>query len=130
VPLATSELDFEDAEHEFAAQPVDEETPDRAFDQRWALEILSRAHQRIRESYEKAGKAKEYELLKAVVATVGEIDYEMAAKALGVKTSYARVLAHRLRKNFRAAAKEEIAETVSSLSEVDGELRALLAVFK
>ena len=129
LPLAQFEGDSVDSEHEFAAQPVDERMPDRDFDQQWAMTILARAHERVREAYVAGGKGAEYELLKGVVATSGEVDYAHAARTMRIQAGHVRVLAHRLRKNFRAAAKDEIAETVGSLGEVEDELRYLLEVF-
>jgi len=129
LPVAVSEMDFEEAEHQYQELPCDSLTPDKLFDQKWALNLLARAHQRIRKAYEKSGKLQEYELLKGAVALSGDLDYVKAAKTLKVSPGHARVLAHRLRKNFRAAAKDEIADTVSSLSDVDEELAELLKVF-
>ena len=129
LPVAVSELDFEEAEHQYAELPTDVLTPDKLFDQKWALDLLARAHRKVRGVYEKSGKGQEYELLKGAVATSGELDYAQAAKTLKVSPGHVRVLAHRLRKNFRAAAKDEIADTVSSLADVDEELADLLNVF-
>ncbi|MCP5113302.1 MAG: sigma-70 family RNA polymerase sigma factor, partial [bacterium] len=79
--------------------------------------------------YEAAGKIREYDTLKIAVATSGEIDTAQAAATLGISPGTVRVLIHRLRKNFRAAFRDEIAETVGSRSEVDDEFRELLNVF-
>jgi RNA polymerase sigma-70 factor (ECF subfamily) len=129
LPLATSEMDFEDAEHHYVAQPVDELTPEMLFERRWVLELLTRAHRRLQRDYESAGKGREYRLLKGAVMTTGDLDGAEAARALGVKEASVRVLVHRMRRNFRAAFKEEIAETVSSRDEVESEYHRLLCVF-
>jgi len=129
LPIAMSDLDFEDAEYHYAAQPMEGLTPDRIFEQSWALDLLARAHERVRVAYRDGGKEKEYQLLKEVVTTTGEIDYQAAARQLKLTVNHVRVLAHRLRKNFKAAAKDEIGETVSSFSEVEEELAHLFKVF-
>ncbi len=129
LPLAGSELDFENAEHHYAAHPVDELTPDRIFEQSWALDLLARAHKKIRAQYEANGKTREYELLKPAIATTSDIDAAKAAAELGIGRDSIRVFVSRLRKNFRAALKEEISETVTSRDEVDDELTHLMNVF-
>ena len=129
LPLAGSDLDFDDAEHRYAAHPVDEITPDKLFEQSWALDLLARTHKKIRSQYDSNGKAREYELLKPAIATTSDIDAVKAAAELGIGRDSVRVLVSRLRRNFRAALKEEISETVTSREEVDDELAHLMNVF-
>ncbi|YCM42904.1 hypothetical protein V2O64_16470 [Verrucomicrobiaceae bacterium 227] len=129
LPMASSELDFDDVEHHYAAQPVDERSPDRIFEQRWVVELLERAHRRLRVDYAATGKEQEYELLKASVMTTGEVAGSEVARKLKVKEASVRVMVHRLRRNFRAAFKDEIAETVADRSEVEEEFLRLLEVF-
>jgi len=129
VQILVSEKDFDEAESMVTSLPVHEESPDRLFDQSWALDLLARTHQRIQRDYQSANKLREYELLKPAIATTGEIDAPKAAKELGITEGTVRVFAHRLRNNFRAALKEEIAETVASREEVDEELAYLMEVF-
>ena len=129
VPMASSELDFGDVEHEYAAQPVDEMSPDKVFEQRWVMELLDRAHRRLHADYAATGKEQEYELLKSTVMTTGEFDGVEVARKLRVKEATVRVMVYRLRRNFRAAFKDEIAETVADRSEVEGEFLRLLEVF-
>lgn len=129
LPLATSEMDFEDAEHQYAAQPSDDLSPDRIFDQRWATELLERAQRRLRKDYEAAHKSLEFDLLKSAIMTTGDIDNPHVAKKLKVKEASVRVLVHRLRRNFKAAFKDEIAGTVMKRTDVEEEFLRLLEVF-
>ena len=128
-PLATSEFDFEQAEHQYAAQPADEVTPDRLYERRWVTELLLRAIGRLQHDYESAGRGREFSLLKEAVMSTGSVDCAQAARELGVKEASIRVLIHRLRRNFRAAFKDEIAATVSTHAEVETEYRRLLHGF-
>ncbi len=107
----------------------DETAPDKLFDQRWAIELLNRTHCRLRRDYDAQGKLSEYEALKHAVATTRDIEPRDTAAELGVAKSTVRVLAHRLRKNFRAAFKEEIIETVQSREEAEEEFQYLLTIF-
>jgi len=127
--LAGSELDFESAESRFVEVPSDGPSPDRFFDQTWAHDLLKRAHVRIRKRYEDSKKLREYELLKSTLVGGSEIDFGKVSEELGVSPSSVRVFAHRLRRNFRAAIQDEIADTVSTGEEVEEELEYLLQVF-
>lgn len=127
--LATSELDFDDAENYYASQPVEEQTPDKVFDQAWLLALLARTHERIAKDYRKAGRELEYLLLKEGLVTAGEIDRKDVSEKLKVAPATVGVLLHRLRQNFRGAMRDEIAETVGSRAEVDEELAYLMNVF-
>jgi len=127
--LAVSEMDFQEAEHQYVSLPADERSPDLVFERRWTIELLLKAHQRLERDYQAAGKEAEYQLLKSAVEVASEIDSKAVARKLGVKEASVRVLIHRLRKNFRAAFKEEIAETVGDRKEVEEEYQRLLAVF-
>jgi len=129
LPMAISESDFEDAEHRYASHPVEEKTPDRIFDQGWALDLLTRVHRRIEEDYRAAGKSKEYLALREGLATAKEIEVKGAAAKLGVAPGTVHVLLHRLRQNFRAALRDEIADTVGSRNEIEDELSHLMTVF-
>ncbi len=129
LPLVVTELDFENAEHHYIEHPVEEKSPDLIFDQSWAINILRRAHERVEQDYQTGGKLQEYQCLKPALATTREIDAEAAARSLGVAPGTVRVLVHRLRQNFRAALRDEVADTVTTREEVTEELRYLLEVF-
>jgi RNA polymerase sigma-70 factor (ECF subfamily) len=105
------------------AQPDD----DRRFDRQWALAIIARALAVISTELSEAGKAAHFELLKPWLTGAGTSQAEVAAQ-LGMSESAVKVAIHRLRQRFREAVKAEIAHTVSAESDVDDELRHLIAV--
>ena len=130
LPLATSEMDFQDAEARYAAEPADTLTPEHVFERRWVVELLERAGKRLRYDYEATGKGREYELLQTVLGThQPTVDLASIGKELGIKEASVRVLIHRLRRNFRAAFRDEIAQTVNSHEEVEEEFQRLLSIF-
>jgi hypothetical protein len=63
-----------------------------------------------------------------LTAVRGEIPYEEIAKALQLSDGAARVALHRLRKRFREIFRAVIAETVSEVGEIEGEIRYVLEV--
>ncbi|MGJ8724874.1 MAG: RNA polymerase sigma factor [Roseibacillus sp.] len=129
LPLAISDSDFEDAEHRYITAVDDGASPEDAFDRVWARDLLTRTHQRIANDYERAGKLLEYETLKPALTVEDSLDTAAAGKRLGIKQSSVRVLVHRLRQNFRAALRDETAQTLNSRADVDSELSHLREVF-
>ncbi|MCB1237546.1 MAG: sigma-70 family RNA polymerase sigma factor [Verrucomicrobiae bacterium] len=98
------------------------------YDRRWALALLEAAMRRLREEYERAGKAAEYETLKpALTADRGGAPYADLAAELGIEPASARSSVHRLRRRFRDLFREEVAATVADPRDVDDEWRAMLA---
>jgi len=103
-------------------------SPDAAFERRWALSLLDRAATRLRTEFETAGKTDEFRFLKPfLTADRNAISYSQIARALGTNEGAARVSVHRMRKRFRQIFREEIAATVANPSDVDEEVRHLIA---
>ena len=129
LPLAITDSDFNDAEHRYVTAVDESASPEQLFDQAWALDLLNRTHQRLASDYERAGKLHEYEILKPALTVGDRVDPSEAGAALGIKQTSVRVLVHRLRQNFRAALRDETAETLDSRTDVDRELKHLREVF-
>lgn len=110
-----------------------DETPpevsaDEAYDRRWALSLLDATLAQLRQEFEGAGRLQEFELLKPqLTAARGDVAYGEIAQELQTTEGAARVAVHRLRKRFREIFREQIAHTVGSPEELDGELRHLIA---
>ncbi|MBM4081881.1 MAG: sigma-70 family RNA polymerase sigma factor [Planctomycetes bacterium] len=122
-------LDTQTAENRYRLEPVDTMTADRIYERRWALTLLDEVLKRLREEYAADGKAKLFDQLK--VTLTGErsaIPYAQVGTQLGMSEGAVKVAAHRLRQRYREALRAEIAETVASPGEVEGELRHLFAV--
>lgn len=103
-------------------------TAEQIFEQRWAVTLLEAVMQRLRSEYEAAGRLADYERLKpCLTAERGSLDYAALAADLQMVPASARSAVHRLRKRFRELFREEVAGTVSDPTEVDDEMRAILA---
>jgi RNA polymerase sigma factor (sigma-70 family) len=111
-----------------------EETPpqasaDEAYDRRWALTLLEQTLGRLRTEYERAGREKDFMVLKPqLVAPRGETTCAELASQLGCTEGAARVAVHRLRKRFREIFREEIAQTVANKGDLEEEIRHLISV--
>lgn len=124
-------LDETRAEERYRLEPVDESSPEKIFDRRWAFTVLEQAEVRLRKEHEAAGKGELYSRLKAFVSMDGEAaSYEEASQRLGLTPSAVKSAIHRLRQRYQESIREEIAQTVTSASEVDDEIRYLLSVIR
>ena len=102
---------------------------EQIFDRQWALTVIARALETIEAELRDAGKAGQFSVLKPWIIGGDELPAQTAAAAqLGLSESAVKVAIHRLRQRFREAIKTEIAQTVPASSDIDDELRHLLAV--
>ena len=126
VPIA---LEVETAEARYAAEPPDTLTPEALFERQWALGVIDRAMAVLRADLVKAGKEATFEHLKGLL--IGEKEeggYAEIARTLGTTEGAIKVTVHRLRRRFRDQLRVEIGATVSDDSEIDDEIRYLIAV--
>lgn len=122
-------MDSLSAEERYRLEPTHVDTPERLYERRWALTMLDQAIVRLRADYESAGKGDLAAVLIPMLSR-GEAKVPMAELALqaGVTEGHARVLLYRIRKHFRAALCEVIAQTVDGEANVAEELRHLQAI--
>lgn len=121
-------LHSEEAENRFAQDVSANDSPERAFDRRWALTLLHQALARLREEFTSAGKLRQFELLKGFLSDVaGEGDYAAIAGELGLDAGGVAVAVHRLRRRYRDIVRAEIAQTVTTESELHAEMDHLFA---
>ncbi len=121
-------LDALDAETRYALEPADNMTPERLFDRRWALTVLDEVLARLRDEYERTGKAALFAALQDCLAPQRDrLTYAQLAAPLGMTEGALKVAVHRLRRRYRDLLREEIAQTVGSADEVADEIAYLLA---
>jgi RNA polymerase sigma-70 factor (ECF subfamily) len=121
-------LEFSSGEERYQREPAHDETPERIFERRWALSMLDRVVERLRNEFVQHGRPEHFERLK--VFLLGQSDAPYAALAIEMNTSEGalKVAIHRLRKRYRDLFRQEIADTVADPAEVESELRYLAAV--
>jgi RNA polymerase sigma factor (sigma-70 family) len=114
------------AEERYRQEPIHLDSPERLYERRWALMVLDQGIEKLRSDYESAGKGT---LAAALIPILSRGDATIpmiqVAALLGVSEGHARVLLYRIRKHFRAALCEIIAQTVDGEAEVAEELRHL-----
>ncbi len=122
-------LDAEMDEERYVQEPASAEAPELVFDKRWALTILERALTALRQEFAAAEKLAQFDTLKPYLtdASTGQ-NYDGAAAQLHMKPGSIAVAVHRLRKRYRELVRSEVAQTVQSEAELQGEMTYLLSV--
>jgi RNA polymerase sigma-70 factor (ECF subfamily) len=121
-------LDLVQAESWFGAEPATQDTPETVFEKRWAHAVMEAALARLCEECEATGKA-------TMFATLGPFlsreplagDYETAGEKLGIAARSVAVAVHRLRADYRAMVREEVAAGLRDETRVNEEMKALAA---
>lgn len=116
-----------DAEGRYVNEPVCETTPEKAYDQRWANELLANVLDRLRREFHKTGRADRFDELKVfLVEDRSEVSYTEVAQRLGMSQAGIKSSIHRLRQRYGELVRDEIAQTVETPEQVEQELQHLL----
>jgi RNA polymerase sigma-70 factor (ECF subfamily) len=107
--------------------PSEGSTPETIFERQWALSLLERVMDRLRTEYLAEGKDISFEKLAAFLHKDSDSRYDAAAREMGLSAGALRMAVHRLRRHYKQVLRAEIAETVSTMEEVDEEIRFLLS---
>jgi RNA polymerase sigma-70 factor (ECF subfamily) len=120
-------IDQADAEQRYALEPAHDQTPERLFERRWALTVLDRAMNQLRDDYVRSGKEELFERLSPCIGILGGgISYDEVAQTLDMSEGAVKTAVHRLRRRLRECLREEIAQTVEGCDAIDAELRDLI----
>jgi RNA polymerase sigma-70 factor (ECF subfamily) len=124
-------LDVTDAETRFRGLAADGRSPEQVFERQWALAVLERALNRLRESARASGSLTRFEHLKGTLTgDLSGTTYREVADQLGMTDGAVRGAVHRLRKRFGAILREEVAATIADPEDVDDEIRHMLSVIR
>lgn len=122
-------LDVQEAEQRYRLEPVDERSPEKIFEYRWAMTLLDQVLARLGQEFTEAGKRELFERLQAfLVEGTGEETYAEVAQEVGLTEEAVKKAVQRMRRRYHQLFREEIAQTVASPAEVDEELRHLCTV--
>lgn len=106
--------------------PADARTPEHDFDRQWALAILRRALERLRDEQAARDRSEIFERLKPALAGERvEGGYAAVAGETGMTTVAVKVAAHRLKKRYGELITEEVARTVELPQEIEDEMEFL-----
>ena len=123
------QLDDPAVEERYRREPSSDQTPERIYERRWALTLFDRALARLQEEWSSTGKRAQFDSLKPFLSSeAGDGEYAAVAGSLQMTPGAVAVAVHRLRQSYRETVRDEIAQTVSGLEELEDELRHLLDV--
>jgi RNA polymerase sigma factor (sigma-70 family) len=122
-------VQLETAETRYGVEPPDERTPEQAFEYRWAVTLLDEVLKRLEADFSNKGETALFAALKpCLVGDRASQPYAELAAQLGMSESAIKVAVHRLRQRYRELLRAEIANTVLSPADVNGEMRHLFNV--
>ncbi len=115
-------IDIAAAESEYERALSHDETPERLYDRQWSLTLLAKVIDMLRKDF---GDDRVFDRLSGYLTT-DEGAHADAARDLGMTPGAVKVAIHRLRRRYREALRQYVADTVESPDEVDDEIRYLL----
>ena len=119
-------LDAQTAETRYALEPVDAQTPERVFEQNWAIALLDRVFDQLQHEYESGGKGELFAELKfSLTGDRGTVPYAELSVRFKMPENTVKTLVHRLRQRYRELLRVEVASTVATPDEIEEELRSL-----
>lgn len=122
-------LDYEDGERQLANELARHDSPELIFERRWALALLDRVLNQLRDEYDRAGQSTLFQsLAERLSGHTSDESLVTVAQQLQMTAEAIRVALHRMRKRYRHLLRHEIAQTTDAASDVDDEMRHLFQV--
>lgn len=115
------------AEQRYAIEPVCSLSPEKIYEQNCALALLERTLLKLRSEFETNGKGETFQRLKGYLTSDGGSSYAELAAQLHSTEAALKMAVSRLRARYGELLREEVANTVSRVDEVEDELQALMA---
>jgi len=121
-------LDAQETETRFQAEPADHQSPDKAYERRWAMVLLDRVLSQLQCELVACGQGRLFDELKFCLTgqEAGGCYAEIGGR-LGMTEGNVKVNVHRLRRRYRELLREEIGRTVEDPTAIDDEIRELFA---
>ncbi len=119
-------IDAATAEERYALEPVDQLTPERLFERRWAMTLLDQTLAALQAEHEKRGKRELFDALKVhLLGAPDAAGYATIGATLDMTEAAVKKTVQRLRGRYKELLREQIAQTVATPAEVDEEIREL-----
>src|SRR4051794_36905836 len=90
--------EFSSGEERYQREPAHYETPERIFERRWALSVLDRVVETLRNEFVQHGRPDHFEHLKVFLLGHSNTPYAALAQQLNTSEGALKVAIHRLRK--------------------------------
>ncbi len=119
-------LDALAADSRWRLEPVDQLTPERLFERRWALAVLDQVLRQLEAELTSAGKGRLFAVLKGTLTETEAATHAALGAQLGLSPGAVKVAIHRLRRRYRQLLHDAIAHTVADPAEIEEEIRYLM----
>ena len=122
-------LDEEGAEERYQRECADDLTAEKVYERRWAMAVLDRAFDRLREEFTATGKVPLYDELRRLQNDESDApSYAGIASRLGMPVNTLKSHVRRFRQRYRELLCEEVSQTVATPADTADEVRHLIAV--
>jgi RNA polymerase sigma factor (sigma-70 family) len=112
-------------------EPADHLSPDRLYERRWASTLMEQVLRRLKDDYRTVGNAALFDWLKQLLPDEpGAPSRAEIAAHLGMTENAVRQALYRFRHRYQVLLREEISHTVAIASDIEDELRHLIAVLR
>lgn len=118
IPLAV-------AEARYAREVSHGVTAERLFDYAWAVSVLARAMDRLRDEHARDGRLDRFEACRGTLTGQAKLPMAELARRFHTTEGAMRVAVHRMRQRYGELLREEVAGTLDDDRDVDAELRDL-----
>jgi RNA polymerase sigma-70 factor (ECF subfamily) len=119
------------ADERIDMEPADPVTAEMIYERRWALTVLERVINRLKDEYCAAGNGMLFDSLKQLLPDEpGAPSQAEIAAHLGMTENAVRQAFYRFRQRYQSLLREEIAHTVATPGDIEDELRHLIAVLE
>lgn len=118
-----------DGERWFQQQPAYGSTPAEMFDQNWAVVLMDRALDALRDEYRATGRGDVFDAVEPfLTADSGADGYDGVCEKIGLSSQAFAVAVHRVRRRFRACVREQVEMTVLDPAEAALEMKHLFGL--
>jgi RNA polymerase sigma-70 factor (ECF subfamily) len=102
---------------------------DQLFDYDWAALVVRNALRRLEQEFAARGKKREFEVIRHFLADVERGNaYADAVTSLNLPIGTVKAMIHRLRVQYGVLLRDEVAQTLADLRDLDDEVRHLCAI--
>ena len=112
-------------------EPADPVTIEQIYERNWATAVLEQVLARLKDEYRAAGNAALFDRLQELLADEPDRPSQAAiATELNMSENALKQAFHRFRLRYRQLLREEIAHTVATPSDIEDEVRHLIAALR
>ena len=119
-------LDLGAARQRYLLEPANTLTAEKLFDRQWAVTLLERCLDQLKQAYQGEDQKALYDELKSyLVGDSSTSSYAEVAARLGMSEGAVKKAAQRLRERYRTIVRKQIRATVEGPEQVEDEIREL-----